>query len=122
MGSLAYILVGERPLASYVQALTNQFMRLDISEPSHVLTVSRSSLYERIRECRYEDPHLLVIKDTAWHGGAKKVTIGDDGVLRMHGLIHVPNVDGLQEWIFEEAHSSRYSIHPGAAKIYQDLR
>jgi len=29
---------------------------------------------------------------------------------------------GLRELILEEAHSSRYSIHPGAAKMYQDLR
>ncbi|WMV49184.1 hypothetical protein MTR67_042569 [Solanum verrucosum] len=31
-------------------------------------------------------------------------------------------VDGLQEKIMEEAHSSRYSIHPGSTKMYRDLR
>ncbi|XP_070046306.1 uncharacterized protein [Nicotiana tomentosiformis] len=52
MGSLTYISVREMPLAKDIQALANQFMRLDISEPSRVLayTVSRASLYERIRE------------------------------------------------------------------------
>jgi len=52
MGSLAYIPVGERPLALDVQALANQFVRLDVSEPSRVLacTVARSSLLERIRD------------------------------------------------------------------------
>jgi len=34
----------------------------------------------------------------------------------------VPNVDGLRELILEDSHSSQYSIHPGAEKIYQDLR
>ncbi|KAH0678966.1 hypothetical protein KY284_020051 [Solanum tuberosum] len=34
----------------------------------------------------------------------------------------VPIVDGLQERIIEEAHSSRYSIHPGSTKMYRDLR
>ena len=34
----------------------------------------------------------------------------------------MPNVDGLRELILEEADNSRYSIHPGAAKMYQDLR
>ena len=33
----------------------------------------------------------------------------------------MPNVGELRELILKEAHSSRYSIHPGAAKIYQDL-
>ena len=52
MGSLAYIPVGERPLTLDVQALANQFVRLDVSEPSRVLscTVARSSLFERIKD------------------------------------------------------------------------
>ncbi|XP_070050481.1 uncharacterized protein [Nicotiana tomentosiformis] len=107
-----------------VQDLANQFVRLDVSKPSRVLAcvVSPSSLYDRIRECQYDDPHLLVLKDTVQHGDARDVTIGDDGVLRMHGRICVPKVDGLRELILEETHSSRYSIHPGAATMYQDLR
>ena len=85
MGSLAYIPVGERPLATDVHTLANQFMRLDVSELSRVLacTVALSSLYERIRERQYDDPYLLVRKDTVRHGDAKQVVVGEDGVLRM---------------------------------------
>jgi len=36
LGSLAYLPVAERPLALDVQALANQFVRLDVSEPSRV--------------------------------------------------------------------------------------
>ncbi|XP_070034778.1 uncharacterized protein [Nicotiana tomentosiformis] len=124
MGSLAFIPLGDRPLAVDVQVLANQFVRLDISEPSWVLAcvVSQSSLYDHIRERQYDDPHLLVLKDTVQNGDARAVTIRDDGVLRMHGRICVPNVDGLRELILEKAQSSRYSIHPGATKMYQDLR
>ncbi|XP_070002669.1 uncharacterized protein [Nicotiana sylvestris] len=120
MGSLAYVPAVERPLASDLQALKNHLVRLDVSEPSHVLacTISLSSLYEHIRERQYDNPHLFVLKDTVRHGGAKQVTIGDDGVLRMKGRICVPNVDGLHELILEKSHISRYSIHLGAAKIY----
>lgn len=32
------------------------------------------------------------------------------------------DVDGLRELITEEADGCRYSIHPGATKIYRDLR
>ncbi|XP_070034430.1 uncharacterized protein [Nicotiana tomentosiformis] len=124
MGILAYIPVGERPLATDVQALANQFVRLDVSEPSRVLacTVARSSLYERIREHQYDDPHLLVLNGTVWHGGTKQVTVRDDGILGMKGRICVPNMDGLRELILEKAHSFQYYIHPGAAKMYQDLQ
>ncbi|XP_070047267.1 uncharacterized protein [Nicotiana tomentosiformis] len=101
MDSLAYIPVGERSLPADVQTLTNQFMGLDVSEPSRVLacTVTRSYLYERIRERQHDDPHLLVLKDTVWHADAKRVAVGEDGVLRMQGRICVPNVDGLREFI-----------------------
>ncbi|XP_070054694.1 uncharacterized protein [Nicotiana tomentosiformis] len=101
MGSLAFILVSERPLAVDVQA--NQFVRLDGSEPSRVIAcvVSQSSLYNRIIERQYDDPHLLVLKDTIQHDDARDITIGDDGVLMMQGWIFVPNVDGLRELILE---------------------
>ncbi|XP_070002612.1 uncharacterized protein [Nicotiana sylvestris] len=124
MGSLAYILVGKRPLSSDVQALANQFMRLDVLEPSRVLacTVARSSLYEYIRERQYDDPHLLVLKNIVWHCGAKQIIVGDDGVLRMQGQICMPNVDGLCELILEKAHNFWCSIHLGIAKMYRGLR
>ncbi|XP_070020573.1 uncharacterized protein [Nicotiana sylvestris] len=85
MGSLAYILVGERPLALDVQALANQFVRLDVSKPSRVLAciVTRSSLFERIRDQQYDDSHFLVLWDMVRHGGAKQVTVGDDEVLKI---------------------------------------
>ncbi|XP_070020669.1 uncharacterized protein [Nicotiana sylvestris] len=110
MGSLAFIHVGERPLAVDVHALANQFTRLDISEPSRVLAcvVSRSSLFDRIRKHRNDDPHLLVLKDKVQQGDARDVTIGDNGVLRIQGQICFPNVDGLRELILEEAYSSLY--------------
>ncbi|XP_070040796.1 uncharacterized protein [Nicotiana tomentosiformis] len=93
---------GERPLTSDIQALANQLVMFDVSEPSRVFTcvVSQSSLYDRIRERQYHDPHLLVLKDTIQHDNSKEVTIGDNGALRMQGRICVPNVDGLRERLF----------------------
>ncbi|XP_070003225.1 uncharacterized protein [Nicotiana sylvestris] len=104
MGSLAYISVSERLLASNIHALTNQFVRLDFSEPKRVLAsmVSRSSLYDHIRERQYDDPYLIVLKNMVQHDDAKEISIGDDGVLWMQSRICVPNVDGLRELILEE--------------------
>ncbi|XP_070033007.1 uncharacterized protein [Nicotiana tomentosiformis] len=83
MGSLAYIPIGDRPLAADVQTLVNQFMSLDVIESSWILacTVARSSLFACIRERQYDDPHLLVLKDIVFYGGAKQVAVGDDGFL-----------------------------------------
>ncbi|XP_070030925.1 uncharacterized protein [Nicotiana tomentosiformis] len=71
---------------------------------------------------QYDYPHLLVLRDTVQRDSDKKVTIGDDGVLRLQGWICVPKVDGLRELILEEAHSSWYSIYLGATKMYHDLK
>ena len=54
-------------------------------------------------------------------GEAKKDKIDSEGVLRIEGRICVPKVGDLIKLILEEAHYSRYSIHPGAAKMYCDL-
>ncbi|XP_070037039.1 uncharacterized protein [Nicotiana tomentosiformis] len=120
LGSLAYLPAAERPLTLDVPALANQFVRLDVSEPSRVLAcvISRSSLYDRIRDRQYDDPHFLVLKDTFQHGDAKEFTIRDDNMLCMQGRLCVPNVYGLCKLILQEAHSSQYSNNMGAAKMY----
>ncbi|XP_070032318.1 uncharacterized protein [Nicotiana tomentosiformis] len=99
-------------------------MRLDISELSRVLAcvVAQLSLFKQIKARQLDDPHLLVLRETVLQGGAKEVTIGEDGVLRLLGCLCVPNVDGLREKILEEAYSSRYSFHPGSTKLYRDMR
>nr|XP_033512597.1 uncharacterized protein LOC117277270 [Nicotiana tomentosiformis] len=93
-------------------------MRLDILVPNKVLVcvVSRSFLFERIKACQYDDPYLFVLKDLVYHGDAKEVNNGDNGVLILHGRICVPNMDDLRDLIPKEAHSLRYSIHPGVEK------
>ncbi|WMV18993.1 hypothetical protein MTR67_012378 [Solanum verrucosum] len=67
--------------------------------------------------------HLLVeLKEFVLKRSVEAFSQGGDGVLRYQGQLCVPDDDGLREQILEEAHSSRYSIHPGATKMYHDLR
>ncbi|XP_070039758.1 uncharacterized protein [Nicotiana tomentosiformis] len=98
MKSLAYLPVFERPLAMDVRILANQFMRLDVSEHSGVLScvVAQSSLLEHVKARQFDDPHLLVLKDKRQQDGAKEVVINNDGVMRFQGPICVPNIDGLR--------------------------
>ena len=55
-------------------------------------------------------------------GEAKEAKIHEEGILRIKGRVCVPRVDNLIHTILIEAHSSRYSIHPGATKMYRDLK
>ncbi|KAI3814153.1 hypothetical protein L1987_18900 [Smallanthus sonchifolius] len=45
-----------------------------------------------------------------------------NGLLYYLNRIWVPDRDDLRAFLMNEAHKTRYSIHPGADKIYQDLR
>ncbi|KAD0416723.1 hypothetical protein E3N88_44297 [Mikania micrantha] len=45
-----------------------------------------------------------------------------DGVIYFQDRVWIPAVDELRTLILDVAHKTRYSIHPGADKMYQDLR
>nr|XP_009795547.1 PREDICTED: uncharacterized protein LOC104242223 [Nicotiana sylvestris] len=101
---------------------------LEIETIVHALNILKHYLYgvpceslllEHIKDSQFDDPHFLVLKDTVQRGGANEVMIGEDGDMRLQGWTCVPNIDGLQELILEEAHSLRYSIHPGVTKILE---
>nr|GFC93425.1 hypothetical protein [Tanacetum cinerariifolium] len=46
----------------------------------------------------------------------------DDGGIYFFDCIWIPSVGGVRKLIMDEAHTSRYSIHTGADKMYYDLR
>ncbi|GJZ26915.1 putative reverse transcriptase domain-containing protein [Tanacetum coccineum] len=45
-----------------------------------------------------------------------------DGTLCLHGWSWLPCYDDLRSVIMHESHKSKYSIHPGSDKIYQDMK
>ena len=79
-------------------------------------------MLEQIQSRQFEDSGLRRIRDQVLKGESERATLGSDGVLRFDGRICVPRVGDLIQLILHEAHSSRYSIHPGTAKMYRDLR
>jgi hypothetical protein len=45
-----------------------------------------------------------------------------EGTLWFKDCLVVPKNHGLRKKIFDEVHTSKYSIHPGSTKMYQDLK
>jgi hypothetical protein len=45
-----------------------------------------------------------------------------EGTLWFKERLVVPRREALKKKILDEAHTSRYSIHPGSTKVYHDLR
>ena len=55
-------------------------------------------------------------------GPTGEFKVDSEGMLRMGTRLCVPKVDDLQKEIMEEAHFISYSVHPGATKMYHDLK
>ncbi|KAF5763838.1 putative nucleotidyltransferase, Ribonuclease H [Helianthus annuus] len=66
-----------------------------------------------------------VIKDDTekLKGMIKELKQGTDGIWRFHEKrMWIHNLGNLRHRILEEAHKSKYTIHPGSDKMFQDLR
>jgi hypothetical protein len=46
----------------------------------------------------------------------------EEGTIWFKDRLVVPKNHGLRKKIFDEAHTSKYSIHPGSTKMYNDLK
>ena len=87
-----------------------------------VHNAAESSLVAEVKEKQYADPILLQLKENVQSGATKAFELTREGVLQCQNRLCVPDIDGLRKKIMTEAHFSRYSIHPGSTKMYQDLK
>ncbi|GJT39632.1 putative reverse transcriptase domain-containing protein [Tanacetum coccineum] len=55
-------------------------------------------------------------------GMIKKLELRADRTLYLNGRIWIPCFGDLRELIMHESHKSKYSVHPGSDKMYQDLK
>ncbi|GJR62478.1 putative reverse transcriptase domain-containing protein [Tanacetum coccineum] len=55
-------------------------------------------------------------------GMIKKLEPRADGTLCLNGRSWIPYFGDLRELIMHESHKSKYSVHPGSDKMYQDLK
>ena len=84
--------------------------------------VATPSLLSRVIESQGQDAKILSIRDRVQSStGDEGWTVHADGSLRYKGRVVVPQLTNLRENILKEFHCSRFVVHPGGTKIYQDL-
>ncbi|KAJ9567118.1 hypothetical protein OSB04_003084 [Centaurea solstitialis] len=81
-----------------------------------------SSLLERIKTSQTEALREENLKDEVIVKQKELLTEDSRGLKLFQGRIWVPKVGGNRELLLEEAHKSKYSIHPGSTKMYRDLK
>ena len=68
--------------------------------------VEISSIRDRVQSCTGDEGWAIHIDDSLWY----------------RGWVVVPQLTDLREEILREFHCSRFAVHPGGMKMYQDLR
>ncbi|KAK1435339.1 hypothetical protein QVD17_01100 [Tagetes erecta] len=81
-----------------------------------------SDLFERIKVAQTE-----ALKEENWKrerivGQVKDLDENVSGVKTRFGRVWIPNTCDVKGLLLDESHKSKYSIHPGATKMYYDLR
>ncbi|XP_057532893.1 uncharacterized protein LOC130810782 [Amaranthus tricolor] len=83
----------------------------------------RPSFFEEILNSQDKDPKLLKLKEQAQEGRAEGFFVQEDGSLRFNARWCLPTgEESLKERILDEAHCTKFSVHPGVEKMYQDLK
>src|ERR1044071_3829621 len=82
----------------------------------------QNDLFNRIRDAQHTSVNENTLYEEMSCGAELHLESKANGILYYLDRIWVPNRDDLRTLIMNEAHKSRYSIHPGADKMYQDLR
>ena len=80
------------------------------------------TLREQIIVAQHEDKGIAHIRRRLKNGEALCFKQDQDGVIWFKNRLVVPKNLGLRKQILNEAHLSRFSIHPGSNKMYQDLK
>ncbi|KAJ9547259.1 hypothetical protein OSB04_019802 [Centaurea solstitialis] len=99
--------------------------RKEIAKPLRVRALEmlvQTSLKERIQRAQEDALKEERIKDETLHNLEGRFDRMTDGVCYFKGRLWITKTGNLRELILKEPHKSRYSIHPGADKMYKNLR
>ena len=81
-----------------------------------------SSLVVEVKESQHLDTVLMELKDSVLVKMNESFSLGDEGILRYHDRLCVPDVDDLRTGISAETYGAIYSIDPGSTTMYHDLK
>ncbi|KAJ9548848.1 hypothetical protein OSB04_021391 [Centaurea solstitialis] len=102
-------------------ALSRKGSILLLRVPCMRMTVT-TSLIELIRRSQVEAVKEGNHKRERIKGQVDQLIADSRGLLTRYGRVWVPVSCEARQTLLEEAHKSKFSIHPGATKMYRDLR
>ncbi|WVZ96328.1 hypothetical protein U9M48_041983 [Paspalum notatum var. saurae] len=94
----------------------------DALSQADIRVILESAIPKRVLEAQQHDRLLKGVKKCINEGRVGDFTLDNSGAIRFRGRLCVPQKARVKEDILREAHRSRYTVHPGENKIYQDLK
>ena len=82
------------------------------------------TLHDQVIMAQAQDKSINIIKQKLAQGDSKYKCFRQDhkGILWFESCLVVPKNHELWKQILDKAHLSKFSIHPGSNKMYQDLK
>ncbi|KAL5571687.1 hypothetical protein UlMin_021284 [Ulmus minor] len=80
------------------------------------------TIFDGIKGAQELDPQLLKLKEQVLEGKNVEFSVSTDEIMHFKGRLCIPSDAQLKEQLLSEAHTTPYSVHPGATKMYQDLK
>jgi hypothetical protein len=109
------------------EPLCEEMRRLNLEvvpQGSLCALTTESNLYDRIVTAQRNDEDIQTIKQKLAEGDPKYTCFQKDhqDVVWFGKRLVVPIDPEIKKIILDEAHKSKFSIHPGSTKMYQDLK
>ncbi|GJX78775.1 putative nucleotidyltransferase, ribonuclease H [Tanacetum coccineum] len=109
-------------IANVVADMLSRKEREKVTRSHSLPMIFTFDLFDRIKVAQLE-----ALKEENWEG--ERITsyipyLEEDnrGIKTRQGIIYIPFRSNIKELLLEEAHKLKYSIHPGATKMYLDLK
>jgi hypothetical protein len=81
-----------------------------------------STIKDQIISAQRKNSDIAHIKEKVRTDQHTDFSIDDTDVLWFKNQLVIPKVLELRQLLLDEAHNTRFSIHPGSNKMYQDLK
>jgi hypothetical protein len=98
-------------------------LNIEIVQQGQLTNVTvESTIKDQIISAQRKNSGIAHIGEKVRSGQRIDFSIDDTDVLWLKNRLVVPKVPELYQLILDEAHNTRFSIHPGSNKMYQDLK
>ena len=123
MESLTHVAKQKKEMVKELCKLFSEGLSLEMPETQPMIAQFwvRSKLIDEIRAAQITDPEFQKYIDRVRKGQEKKFRISNK-MLMLDNRVCVPNVNNLRQRILQEAYYVPYSVHPGATKMYHDIK